>query len=154
MKRSTRMEKLADINLGHENAALAALASARAAYQKQEQQLQQLKLYREDYRNQLSERMSGSTSAQVIRDFQYFFGSLDDAIAQQNLEVEKAAAELEQVERNWLDRRQEVKKFNRAADNLRQREAADMERQAQIESDELSNSNFLLRNRGTGIRLN
>lgn len=147
MKRSTRLEKLADINAGYENMALAALATARAQYQKQEDQLNQLRIYRDDYRNQLTERMHDTTSANVIRDFQYFFASLDDAIDQQALEVDKAAAELEKVEQNWLQSRQEVKKFSQAASNLKQREDADAERRSQMESDELNTSNYLQRMR-------
>jgi len=147
MKRSTRLEKLADINSGYENMALAALATARAQYQKQEDQLNQLRIYRDDYRNQLNERMQATTSANEIRDFQYFFASLDDAIDQQALEVEKAATELEKVEQNWLQSRQEVKKFSKAASNLKQREDADAERRTQMESDELSTSNYLQRMR-------
>ena len=149
MKRSTRLEKLADINSGYENMALAALATARAQYQKQEDQLNQLKIYRDDYRSQLIERMQVTTSANEIRDFQYFFSSLDDAIDQQAMEVEKAAAELQKVEQNWLQSRQEVKKFSQAANNLRQREEADIERRSQQESDELNTSNYLLRSRNS-----
>ena len=149
MKRSTRLEKLADINSGYENMALAALATARSQYQKQEDQLNQLKIYRDDYRSQLIERMQVTTSANEIRDFQYFFSSLDDAIDQQALEVEKAAAELAKVEQNWLQSRQEVKKFSQAASNLKQREDADMERRSQQESDELNTANYLLRTRNS-----
>lgn len=151
MKRSTRMEKLADINLGYENMALAELATARDHYQRHEDQLTQLKIYREDYRNQLADRMSTTTSASAIRDFQYFFSSLDEAIAQQSREVEKAAEALEKVEQNWLSRRQEVKKFNCVADNLRKQEVADSERRSQIESDELANNHFLMNNPGNSI---
>ena len=149
MKRSTRLEKLADINAGYENMALAALATARAQYQKQEDQLNQLKIYRDDYRNQLTERMQDTTSANEIRDFQYFFASLDDAIDQQALEVDRAATELEKVEQNWLHSRQEVKKFSQAASNLKQREDADAERHTQMESDEVNTSNYLQRMRDT-----
>ena len=149
MKRSTRLEKLADINSGYENMALAALATARSQYQKQEDQLNQLKIYRDDYRSQLIERMQVTTSANEIRDFQYFFSSLDDAIDQQALEVEKAAAELAKVEQNWLQSRQEVKKFSQAASNLKQREDADVERRSQQESDELNTANYLLRTRNS-----
>jgi len=149
MKRSTRLEKLADINAGYENMALAALATARAQYQKQEDQLNQLRIYRDDYRNQLTERMQDTTSANEIRDFQYFFASLDDAIDQQALEVDRAATELEKVEQNWLQSRQEVRKFSQAASNLKQREDADAERRTQMESDEVNTSNYLQRMRDT-----
>ena len=151
MKRSTRLEKLADINSGYENMALAALATARAQYQKQEDQLNQLKIYRDDYRSQLIERMQSTTSANEIRDFQYFFSSLDDAIDQQTLEVQRAAKELDKVEQNWIQTRQEVKKFSQAAHNLKQRELADVERRSQQESDELNTANYILRSRATSI---
>ncbi len=145
MKRSARMEKLAEINLGYENTAVAALATARANYQKQENQLEQLRIYREDYREQLTKRMQGSTSVNALRDFQYFFESLDDAITQQSREVERVAMELEKVEKNWLNCRQEVKKFNQAAGNLRRQENDAAERRAQLENDELSTANYVRR---------
>ncbi|CAN0489871.1 unnamed protein product [Discosporangium mesarthrocarpum] len=89
--------------------------------------------------------MQGSTSVNALRDFQYFFESLDDAISQQSREVERVAMELEKVEKNWLNCRQEVKKFNQAAGNLRRQENDAADRQAQLENDELSTANYVRR---------
>ena len=63
MKRSARLEKIANINLGFENLAGASLATARTQYQAQVNQLKQLKLYKEEYQRQLTERLKGSISA-------------------------------------------------------------------------------------------
>ena len=127
-----------ELNQGFENMAVAPLIAARTAFQKQENQLQQLLDYRDEYQRQLEEKLNGSTSANALRDFQYFFSSLSSAIEQQKAEVERAAADLELVEKQWLMRRQETRKMEKAASNINAKMAAAMARAEQKELDEIN----------------
>ncbi|MEQ8408491.1 MAG: flagellar export protein FliJ [Gammaproteobacteria bacterium] len=138
MKQGNRLDKLVELNQGFENLAVAPLIEARTAFQKQEDQLKQLLDYRDEYQRQLEEKLTGSTSASSLRDFQYFFSSLSSAIEQQTAEVERAAAALEVVERQWLMRRQETRKLEKAAGNINAKIAAAANRAEQKELDEIS----------------
>jgi len=136
MKRSARLEKIANINIGFENIAGASLSTARTQHEMQENQLKQLKLYKEEYQQQLTERLKATISAIEIQDYQYFFASLDNAIAQQTEIVKQSAEQLEASRNNWLDKKQEVAKISRAAENLKGQEAATELGKEQRESDE------------------
>lgn len=138
MKQGNRLDKLVELNQGFENLAVAPLIEARTAFQKQEDQLKQLLDYRDEYQRQLEEKLTGSTSASSLRDFQYFFSSLSSAIEQQTAEVERAAAALEVVERQWLMRRQETRKLEKAAGNINAKIVAAANRAEQKELDEIS----------------
>lgn len=138
MKRSARLEKIANINLGFENLAGASLATARTQYQAQVNQLKQLKLYKEEYQRQLTERLKGSISAIEIQDYQYFFASLDNAIAQQVEIVKQSAEQLDASRNNWLDKKQDVTKMSRAAETLKNQEDAVELALEQKENDERS----------------
>ena len=138
MKRSARLEKIANINVGFENIAGASLTTARAHYQAQENQLDQLKVYKEEYQKQLTERLKGTISAVEIQDYQYFFASLDNAIAQQTETVRQSAEQLDVSRNNWLEKKQEVSKLSRAAENLKGQENAAELKKEQTENDERS----------------
>jgi len=137
MKRSTRLEEIANINLGFENMAGASLSSATQQFEIQENQLTQLKLYKEEYQNQLSERLENRVTAPEIRDYQYFFDSLDQAIAQQTEKVRQCADVVESSRAIWLEKKQEVKKVSKAAANFKSIEFNKEQKREQAESDEL-----------------
>lgn len=138
MKRSARLEKIANINLGFENLAGADLTTARTQYQAQENQLKQLNLYKEEYQKQLTDRLKGTISAVEIQDYQYFFASLDNAIAQQTEIVRQSAEQLEASRNNWLDKKQDVAKISRVAESVKNQEAAAELGLEQKENDERS----------------
>lgn len=145
MKRSERLEKIASINLGYENLAGASLASSRDQYRIQENQLQQLKIYKVEYQQQLRTRLKTSISANEIRDYQYFFSSLDTAILQQKELVKQSAVQVEKSKDNWLHRKREVAKISRVAENLRTQEALTSQKNEQKTADELNLSAFTIK---------
>lgn len=138
MKRSERMEKIVTINTGYENMAGATLASAQTEHQSQLNQLDQLKIYKQEYQLQLKQRMSNSITSKEIQDFQFFFASLDDAIAQQVVMVKRSATQVDLTKAEWLEKKKEVKKISRIAENLKKEEYLLESRKEQKETDELS----------------
>ena len=136
MKRSQRMDKIADINLGFENLAGAKLAIARNTYLKEEHQLEQLCIYKSEYQEKLKQRLQEQITPTEMMDYQYFFDSLDNAIAQQREIVEKNSALLEESRQNWLSQKQEASKYQRASQKIRQQEAAADDYKEQKEADE------------------
>ncbi len=146
MKRSTRLEKIADINVGFENVAAASLTSTAAEYRAQENLLEQLLQYKEEYQQQLGTRLKNAISATEMRDYQYFFASLDKAIEQQVGRLDQITLLLEASKNNWLSKKREVSKMSRAAENQKNIEDAIELNHEQKESDEANLRLFTMKN--------
>lgn len=138
MKRSARMEKIADINHGFENIAGASLTKSRVQHQQQENQLEQLKIYKGEYQNQLKNRLKDTITAREIQDYQFFFSSLDSAISQQENILKESAQQVETSQKNWMQKKQDHSKISRIAENLKVQEDAVNAKKEQAESDELN----------------
>ena len=138
MKRSERLEKINAINAGLENMAGAKLAGISQEYAVQMNQLEQLKIYKDDYAEQLRQKMQENISPQELRDYKYFFSSIENAIHQQESMVRHLQLKLEKCQEEWLERRNEVEKINIAGEHIRRSEAEAEARREQKVSDELS----------------
>lgn len=138
MKRSVRMGKIADVNRAIEKAASASFASVASQHQLNENQLEQLLLYRKEYQEKQTEKFKNSTSINQMRDFQNFFATLDKAIEQQKLTVEDTKLQMEFSRTNWLKKKQDTKEISRVTEKFLQREVTEELKAEQKESDELS----------------
>lgn len=138
MKRSDRMEKLASISSNFEHLAGATLSTVQAQYQKELNQLEQLKIYREDYQRLLKERLNSSISSREIQDYKFFFSSLDSAIHQQEETLKQCEAQLATVKNNWLNKHLETRKMEKATNNIRAEEQAESDKAQQQEMNEVT----------------
>ena len=138
MKRSERLAKINAINHGLENMAGVKLAKVFEEYSAQMNQLEQLKIYKDDYAEQLRVKMESQLSVQELRDYKYFFSSIENAIVQQESMVDHLRKKLEKCQSEWFERRNEVEKLNIAGENLRRGEEAQLARREQKLSDELT----------------
>jgi flagellar protein FliJ len=137
MKRSERLEKINAINHGFKSMAGANLARAEQDYQAALHQLEQLRIYKDEYSTQLKLRMQGQVSPDEIQDFRYFFASLYKAISQQESIVKHLQKQVEECREEWLAKDQEVRKFNSVGDSLRREETQTETRREQKRSDEI-----------------
>lgn len=137
MKRSERLERINAINTGLENLAGAKLASVYAEYNSQLNQLEQLHIYKDDYAEQLKHKMQAKISPQELRDYRFFFSSIENAIHQQESMVNHLLKKLEKCQSEWFERRNEVEKLNVAGANIKRTEAVVEARKEQKLSDEL-----------------
>lgn len=137
MKRSERLERINVINHGLENLAGAKLAKISAEYTQQLHQLEQLLIYKDDYAEQLKHKMQGNLSSDALRDYRYFFASIENAIQQQESMVAHVKKKLDQCQAEWFDKRNEVEKINVAGASLKRAEAVADARREQKASDEL-----------------
>ncbi|PCJ26647.1 MAG: flagellar export protein FliJ [SAR86 cluster bacterium] len=142
MKRSTRLEKISDINASFEIEAGSLLASAQAQHHTVSSQLEKLVSYRKDYHQQLKSKMEYLSSASTIQGYHQFVSTLETAILQQTEVVKNSARHLEASRINWIKKKQDVKKLTRAAEILRLQENDKARKLEQIESDELSIGRF------------
>lgn len=137
MKRSERLERINAINHGLENIAGAKLANVYAEYNLQLNQLDQLRIYKDDYAEQLKQKMQAKISPQELRDYKYFFSSIENAIHQQESMVNHLAKKLEKCQEDWLEKRNEVEKINVAGASLKRAEAQQDASKEQKLNDEL-----------------
>lgn len=137
MKRSERLERINAINHGLENLAGAKLARVAEEYAAQLNQLEQLRIYKDDYAGQLRVKMQRNLSPQELRDYRYFFTSIENAIQQQESMVAHVERKLEQARAEWLEKRNEVEKLNVAGASLKRAESQADARREQKLSDEL-----------------
>ncbi len=119
MKRSERLDRINVINQNLENVAGTQLATIYAEYSVQVKQLEQLHIYKEDYAERLKSKLNGSIRPEVLRDYKYFFSSIDTAIQQQESLVQRLHTKLEKSQAEWLDKHSEVQKINVAGENIR-----------------------------------
>ena len=139
MKRSERLEKINAINNGFKSLAGANLARIEQEYNAALHQLEQLRIYKDEYSEQLKQRMnSGHVTPDEIQDFRYFFASLYKAISQQESIVNHLHKQLEESRQEWLAKDQEVRKLNTVGENMRREEAQTEARKEQKRTDELS----------------
>lgn len=139
MKRSERLEKINAINNGFKSLAGANLARIEQEYNAAQHQLDQLRIYKDEYSEQLKQRMdSGHVTPDEIQDFRYFFASLYKAISQQESIVKHLHKQLEDARQEWLAKDQEVRKINTIGANMRREEAQEEARKEQKRSDEMS----------------
>ena len=144
MKRSTRIEKIADINQSHEQQAGALLNCARSQHQQQEQQLEQLKLYRQEYQQRLQAKLQNSASATLMDDYHRFFSMLDTAINDQAKIVNRSSQQVDSSQQNWLDKKRAVTSMTRAAENIKAQEECVVRANEQKENDELASRLYVL----------
>lgn len=139
MKRSERLEKINAINNGFKSLAGANLARIEQEHKAAQHQLEQLRIYKDEYSEQLKQRMdSGHVKPEEIQDFRYFFASLHKAIGQQESLVKHMGKQLEDARQEWLAKDQEVRKIDRIGENMRREEAQAEARKEQKRSDEMS----------------
>ncbi len=142
MKRSERFKKFSELSSQKESNAGAELAAARSQLETQKQQLEELQSYLLEYQQQLQAKLVNSDSALVINGYQQFISSLNGAIALQKEFIRKSESSTTRLQQNWLERKVEVNKYDQAAENMRNEEAARERKVEQSESDERVMNSF------------
>ena len=117
-------------------------SAAQMEYQRQLDQLNQLKIYRNEYKDRYRDRLNSPIKKSEINDFKFFFNSLQDAIVQQEKKVEEALVQLDNFQMEWIDRKNEVSKVSKVAQRARDHELASSMHQENKELDELNQTLF------------
>jgi len=114
-----------------------ALADARARLADQEQQLEQLLRYRDEYLAGGSPGL-GTTDTVRLSNRSAFLERLNDAIREQRARVDRAQEESDRYAAAWQETRVEAAAIGRAVDRFRQDERRAVERVEQREHDEFA----------------
>jgi len=137
MSRSGRMQPVQQLAESRERDAGRALADARARLADQEQQLEQLLRYRDEYLAGGSPGL-GTTDTVRLSNRSAFLERLNDAIREQRARVDRAQEESDRYAAAWQETRVEAAAIGRAVDRFRQDERRAVERVEQREHDEFA----------------
>ncbi len=137
MTRTRRLQPVVEHSDQQEKRALQELAQSQALFEVEQQRLQQLEEYKQDYL-QRSSNDSGVFTPIQLQEFNRFIQQLDATIERQAQLVEIRQQELEQKQLCWRDRRIDAKVLHKAVDRIRRQELRDQERSEQKTMDEFA----------------
>ena len=99
-----------------------------------ERQLEQLKVYRDEYvRNS---QTNGAMDAVKLQNYRSFLDRLGEALSQQQKTLETARKEFEKRRASWSEKRIEAESLGRAVDRFRKEEQHAADRREQREGDD------------------
>ncbi len=134
MTRSERMEPIKSLADDREREAARRMEVARRALDDAERQLVQLRQYRAEYAERITQ--SGAPDVVRLQNYQAFLSRLGDAITQQEQVVKEALRALAGATEGWQEKRIEAASLGRAVDKIAIGERMVADRRAQRESDE------------------
>lgn len=141
MKPSERIQRVNILNLNQREEASRKLGSLIAELARQQERLDKLRSYNEEYQVQLKARFGAGVSATELARFNRFLASLQQAIEQQLQQVALAQHQVEQGQREWTSRHNEVHKLDMLSARLEAREDLHARRAEQRTVDEASLQN-------------
>ena len=136
MKKSQRIQLIADIKAKHEQNSLTALVEYQQKKQLAEQQLEHLKQYRQEYIDKFSTRSGAGIGIQTLLEFRSFIDKLDIAIAGQVKTVQQCIAEETRKRQVWEGLHQQTESLQKVCTKLASAEAHLENKREQLESDD------------------
>lgn len=125
MLRSKRLDVVRTLEERREKTALEQLATARQFWQDQQQRLQELRRYQADYREQMRNSQQGTVTVTRLQGWQAFIAQIDQAIARQELKLQRAQEQLDKSRAAWqqaYERRRGMEKYIARCRDQEQRE--------------------------------
>ncbi|MBM6551246.1 flagellar export protein FliJ [Marinomonas ostreistagni] len=144
MKKSKRMQILVDIAKRKEDEVVKVLAKEQARLQQDQQKLQELKDYAEQYDQQ---RNLIGLSPYLTSNYQHFVDRLQQAITQQQNQVNRSQQQVNMAMRRWQEAQAKTKGMDWLKDKSVSEEIAAEDRQDQKQIDEFANRAFFNRMR-------
>ena len=142
MPRRFPLQQLLDLAQERVDAAAQHLALLKARWQAQEEKLQQLAAYQEEYRQRLADTLLQGVEVLRMQDFQVFLKKLELAIRQQKVEVQSAQFTWEECQRAWLEERRKLKTFDILRERYLKGESQREYRLDQRDQDEFARNSF------------
>ncbi|HET8850129.1 MAG TPA: flagellar export protein FliJ [Marinobacter sp.] len=143
MLRSRRLQPVQALEERKEQEALERMGEARQQLEAQQQQVDNLERYQQEYRDQIRASQTGVVPVARLQAWQAFIAQLDLVIAQQQKQVQQAERVFEQRRREWQqawERRRGIEKY---IDSCRQQEQREQDTREQKQADEAASRAFL-----------
>lgn len=136
MSKSKRLAPVIKFSNSREREAAKELAKYKDVLGEQQDSLNALLAYRNEYRRRFHSGNEHGVDAGKLRDYRVFLGRLADAINQQQQRVYRAQADYQEQRRRWLASREKQRALDKVLVRYRRQELAREERQEQEENDD------------------
>ncbi len=136
MKRSKRMQSVADIARNRERDAARVLGQKRQQLEQQRQRLDELVVYREEYTRRFQSHGGLGLDARRMNEYRVFLDKLNLAIVQQRDRISQFTGECTIYQESWLNSRVHSKAMDKVVDRCKHEEIKKREQQEQRELDE------------------
>ncbi|MDG5498591.1 flagellar export protein FliJ [Marinobacter sp. BGYM27] len=134
--RSERLKVVLALEQRKEDQALTVLTAARQKLQSHQQQLDDLKRYQADYRQQMRQGQQGVVSVAKLQGWQAFIAQLDVAISQQEKQVQQATVAFEKARAGWREAYERKQGMSRHIDACKAQELRERDQHEQKQADE------------------
>ena len=146
MTRTERLRPVVQHTEKREQKALQEVARCQGVLEVEESRLEELKQYKAEYL-QDSQQDAKVYSAIELQELNRFLDQLDQTIAGQEEVIRLRQEELDKQRTIWKSVRVEAQAMHKAVENLKRQESREQERNEQKELDDITQTNFHLRNR-------
>lgn len=133
MRSSKKLHPVANLAKLKERSAAKLHGSVLRELQKQENQLSELINYRKQYLSAFKAAGESGLSAIQMQDYRIFLQRLDDAIGQQQQNVNNGRQNTQDSQTKWMDTRNQSKMINKVVENRQQLENQQVEKREQRE---------------------
>ena len=133
MRRSKKLQPVANLAKLNERNAAKLHGSVLRELEKQENQLDELINYRNQYLNAFKTASEAGLSAVQMQDYRIFLQRLDDAIQQQQQNVINGQQSTQSSQAKWMDTRNQSKMINKVVENRQQDENQQVKKREQRE---------------------
>ena len=147
MPRRFPLQQLLDLANERVDAAGQRLALIKLRWQSQQEKLQQLLAYQDEYRQRLADALLQGVEMLRMQDFHVFLKKLELAIRQQRIDVQNAQLSWEECQRAWLEERRKLKTFEILRERYLKGEGQREYRLDQREQDEFARNSYQRRDR-------
>ena len=138
MRRSKRLQVVLDLAKRKEDEALKAMQASQGNLKQQQDKLQELVQYQQEYQQALRNAFSTGATAANCATYQHFLTQVGGAIEQQQLVVTLAEEQLNKVRLHWQSLYEKQKGMGGLIDRFRDEEDQALEKKEQKMIDELS----------------
>ena len=136
MPRSRRLEPLAKVADKRQQDAARVMQQHREELARYQQQLDDMRRYREEYSRGFQERASDGVLGDQVKTFRIFLANLDEAIRQLETLIDIARRHHQDSREQWLETRSRHRALEQAVERFRSLEARDLVRREERDSDE------------------
>ncbi|MBL4711615.1 MAG: flagellar export protein FliJ, partial [Gammaproteobacteria bacterium] len=127
-KSSKKLKPVANLAKQNERSAARLHGSVLNELKKQEERLEELIVYRDQYLASFNTAMSLGISSIQMQDYRLFIHRLNDAIQQQQQNVLNGQQNRDASKGSWMDKRNKSKMINKVVENRQQVEAIKIEK--------------------------
>jgi len=124
------------------------LGEVREQLRYEQERLEQLQQFRDEYQDRLSGSGATSMDAFRLRDFNAFLARIDAAMAQQREQVREVEQKVEHARRRWDHERSQAEAMGKVVARQQADEQRRVERREQSDNDELAQRLFTHNRRG------